>query len=104
MGVGAGLYMYDVVVKSSRSLGLSHLLANVNEGSATCPDWFCSTSYAEIPVPVVESEIRVADFSRWRHCVINLMRLKLTVVMKTKGVEVFQNHTNWFRRFEDASS
>jgi len=30
--------------------------------SATCPDWFCWTSYTQIPAAVVESEIRVADF------------------------------------------
>ena len=34
--------------------------------SATCPDWFCSTFYVEIPVAIVESEIQVGDF---RHVV-----------------------------------
>jgi len=29
--------------------------------SATYPGWFCSTTYAEIPVAVVENEIWVAD-------------------------------------------
>jgi len=30
--------------------------------SATCPDWFCSISCAEILVAVIKSEIRAADF------------------------------------------
>jgi len=29
--------------------------------SATCPDWFCSISYAEIPVADINSEIQFAD-------------------------------------------
>jgi len=33
--------------------------------TATHPeDWFCSVCYAEIPVAVIKSEIRVADFCR----------------------------------------
>jgi len=47
--------------------------------SATCSDRFCSTCCAQIPVAVVDSEIRVADFRQMALlCVINLMNLKLT--------------------------
>jgi len=46
--------------------------------SATCPEWFCRTFYAEISVVVVESEIRDADFRQVApHCVINLTRQEL---------------------------
>ena len=46
--------------------------------SATCPDWFSSISCAEIPVAVVQSEIRVANFRQVApFYVVNLMRLKL---------------------------
>jgi len=52
---------------------------------ATCPDWFCSTSYAEIRVAVTESEIWVADFRQMALvCVTQLMNLELTDVFTTK--------------------
>jgi len=45
--------------------------------SAVWSDWFCSTSYAEIPVAVVESEIRVAYFSQVSPlCVIKSMNIE----------------------------
>jgi len=49
--------------------------------SAACPDWFCWTSYVEIPVALVESECfrQVALL-----CVISLMNLELTDVLRTK--------------------
>jgi len=38
----------------------------------TYPGWFCSTFHAEIPVVVVESDIRVADFGQMAPlCIIN---------------------------------
>jgi len=53
MGVGSGLYMYDVVVKRSRSL--SHLLmsaclsfSEVNDLNKF--DWGCSQLGRQIPV------------------------------------------------------
>ena len=53
--------------------------------SATCTYWFCSISYAEIPVAVVESEIRIAYFRQVAPlCVINLMNSGLTDVFRTK--------------------
>ena len=53
--------------------------------SATYPGLVCSTFYAEIPVVVVETEIRVAGFRRVAPlCVINFMRLELTVVFGRK--------------------
>jgi len=41
--------------------------------SATCPDWFCSTSYPNIPVAVAESEVGVVtivDFHQVGHFVL----------------------------------
>ena len=32
--------------------------------SATCPDWFCSMSYTEIPAADINSEIQFADFRK----------------------------------------
>ena len=74
--------------------------------SATWPDWFCSTSYAEIPVVVIESEIRVADFHQMaRLSVINLIRLKLKDMMRTKRrLKYAKNHANWLIRFENVIS
>jgi len=52
--------------------------------SATWPHCSCSTSYAEIPEEIVESEIRVADFRK----------LTLLCLMRSEQncVEVCQNH------------
>jgi len=44
-----------------------------------------NTLYAEVPVAVVSSEIRVSDIRQMAPlCVINLLRLELTDVLRTK--------------------
>jgi len=40
--------------------------------SAPCPEWFYCTSCAEIPMVVVESKIRVADFAKWSYFVMHI--------------------------------
>jgi len=75
--------------------------------STSWPDWFCSTSCAEISVVVVESEIHVADVRQVALlCVINFTRLELQMwhrVQNKTTLTFVINHANWFRRFEDVS-
>jgi len=85
MGIGAGLYMYDVVVKeftfaiSSPDEFLSRLSIHCcyRFYSATCPVWMCSIFDAEISAAVVECEIRVVHYRQVAPlCVINLITLE----------------------------
>jgi len=61
MGVGAGLYMYDVVVKSSRSL--SHLLVSsccydgYRKGQLCCIKWGSKSAYGKTDFPYAMSAI-----------------------------------------------
>ena len=50
--------------------------------SATCSDWFWSTSYVEILIAVIESKMQAADFLQMTPlCVTELMKLD---VFRTK--------------------
>jgi len=40
--------------------------------SATCPDWFCWISYAEIPVEVIETKSGLLTFATWRYFVLQI--------------------------------
>jgi len=59
----------------------SPISATLSSCSATYPDWFSSTYYAERSAAVVDSEIRIADFRQVAPlCVVNVMNIELSDV------------------------
>jgi len=67
--------------------------------SATCPDCFCSTFYAEIPVAVIKSEILVADSLQVAPLCYKFNQFRVNRCVQKKTVMCAKNHTSWFTCF-----